>query len=81
MTNPLPQGWKEDRIDNLSYKILSGGTPNRSISSYYGGNIPWVKTGEVQDCVIYDTEEKITEEGLKNSSAKVFPKGTLLVAP
>ncbi|MBS5835189.1 MAG: restriction endonuclease subunit S [Acetobacter sp.] len=80
MTNPLPQGWKEDRIDNLSYKILSGGTPNRSISSYYGGNIPWVKTGEVQDCVIYDTEEKITEEGLKNSSAKVFPKGTLLVA-
>ncbi len=80
MVNQLPQGWKEDRIDNLSYKILSGGTPNRSISSYYGGNIPWVKTGEVQDCVIYDTEETITEEGLKNSSAKVFPKGTLLVA-
>lgn len=80
MVNQLPQGWKEDRIDNLSYKILSGGTPNRSISSYYGGNIPWVKTGEVQDCIIYDTEEKITEEGLKNSSAKVFPKGTLLVA-
>jgi len=80
MANQLPQGWKEEELEALSLKILSGGTPSRAVSSYYGGNIPWVKTGEVQDCIIYDTDEKITEEGLKNSSAKIFPKNTLLIA-
>jgi len=58
----------------------SGGTPNRSNHDYYGGNIPWLKSGELNDSIITDSEEFITEKGLKNSSAKVFPKGTLLVA-
>lgn len=80
MSNQLPKGWKEDIISNLSIEVSSGGTPNRSISDYYKGNIPWVKTGEVQDCVIYNTEEHISELALKNSAAKIFPKGTLLVA-
>jgi type I restriction enzyme S subunit len=58
----------------------SGGTPSRTNPQYYGGEIPWLKSGELNDSVITDAEEFITEEGLKNSSAKVFPKGTLLVA-
>ena len=58
----------------------SGGTPSRTNHSYYGGDIPWLKSGEMNDSLITHAEEFITEEGLKNSSAKVFPKGTLLVA-
>ncbi|WP_051197529.1 restriction endonuclease subunit S [Flavobacterium soli] len=61
-------------------ETTSGGTPSRGNKSYYNGTIPWVKSGELNKGVIYDTEEKITEEAIKNSSAKVFPKGTLLIA-
>ncbi len=58
----------------------SGGTPYRGISDYYGGNIPWIKSGELRDGLIKESEEYITDAGLQNSSAKVFPKGTLVVA-
>jgi type I restriction enzyme S subunit len=61
-------------------KTASGGTPKRTSPSFYGGNIPWVKSGELGDSTVYETEESITEAGLKGSSAKVFPKGTLCVA-
>ena len=58
----------------------SGGTPNRGMIEYYNGDIPWVKSGELKDGLITNCDEYITESGLKNSSAKLFPKGTLLVA-
>ena len=58
----------------------SGGTPSRAIASYYGGNIPWIKTGEVLDDIIYDTEEKITQDAIDNSSAKIYPKGSIIIA-
>lgn len=58
----------------------SGGTPSRSVGSYYGGNIPWIKTGEVLDDIIYDTEEKITQDAIDNSSAKIYPKGSIVIA-
>jgi type I restriction enzyme, S subunit len=58
----------------------SGGTPSRGTSLYFDGNIPWVKSGELKDGVIDDVEESITQAGLDNSSAKLFPKGTLLIA-
>jgi len=61
-------------------ETTSGGTPNRKNDAYYGGIIPWVKSGELGKGVIYDTEEKITEKAVKESSAKVFPEGTLLIA-
>lgn len=61
-------------------ETTSGGTPSRGNKSYYNGSIPWVKSGELNKGVILDTEEKITEEAIKNSSAKIFPKGTLLIA-
>ena len=61
-------------------ETTSGGTPNRKNDAYYGGSIPWVKSGELGKGIIYDTEEKITEDAVKESSAKVFPKGTLLIA-
>ena len=61
-------------------KTGSGGTPSRKRKEYYGGEMPWVKTAEVKNAVITDTEEKITKEGLIASSAKLYPAGSLVVA-
>ncbi|WP_295623632.1 restriction endonuclease subunit S [uncultured Nitrosomonas sp.] len=62
-------------------KTSSGGTPSRQHLNFYeNGNIPWVKSGELRENIIFDTEEKITEEALQNSSAKIVPKGSLLLA-
>ena len=62
-------------------ETTSGGTPARSKSEFYeGGTIPWVKSGEVGHGLVTATEEHITELGLKNSSAKLFPVNTVLVA-
>lgn len=58
----------------------SGGTPSRKHPEYYGGSIPWIKTGELNDGYIYDSEEKITEEAIQHSSAKIFPKDTVAIA-
>lgn len=60
--------------------VSSGGTPSRTRKDYYNGGIPWIKTGEVVNDVIYDTEEKITPEAIKNSSAKIYPKDSLIIA-
>ncbi|MCX6308754.1 MAG: restriction endonuclease subunit S, partial [Bacteroidia bacterium] len=57
-----------------------GGTPSRKNPDFYNGTIPWVKSGELDKGLIKGTEEYITEEAVKGSSAKVFPKGTLLIA-
>ncbi len=62
-------------------KTSSGGTPSRSKMEYYlNGTIKWVKSKELQGSFIFDTEEKVTEEAVKNSSAKLFPKNTILIA-
>ena len=76
---PIPEGWNVEPLAEV-YKTGSGGTPSRKIPSYYGGAIPWVKTQELQDGFIHNTDEKITEEGLKNSSAKLHPPGAVLMA-
>lgn len=75
----LPEGWHRSTLGEIA-RITSGGTPDRSEPSYWGGSVPWVTTGEIQFNTITDTTEKITEAGLKNSSAKLFPPGTLLMA-
>lgn len=62
-------------------KTTSGGTPSRKNTEYFfNGTIPWVKSGELENNIIMDAEEYITEGAIQNSSAKVFPKGTLLIA-
>src|SRR3989338_658543 len=60
--------------------ITSGGTPARDTPEYWNGRVPWVKTGEINYRPIMETEEYITEAGLQNSSAKLLPPGTLLLA-
>ena len=73
--------WKECTIGELCSNICSGGTPNRSNDSFYNnGNIPWLNTKEVSFNRIYQTENFITESGLKNSAAKWIPQNTVVVA-
>jgi type I restriction enzyme S subunit len=71
--------WEEKKLGEIS-EISSGGTPSRTNPSYWNGSINWVSTTLIDFNKITETDEKITEEGLKNSSAKIFPKGTLLMA-
>ena len=67
-------------VDSFT-KVTSGGTPDRNTHSYWeNGKIRWVKTTELQNCVICDTEEKITDAGVENSSAKMVPANTILIA-
>ena len=76
----VPESWEVKRIGKIA-TLKSGGTPSRTNETFWkDGSIPWVKTGEVDYCVINDTEEKITLAGLEGSSAKIFPAGTLLMA-
>ena len=71
--------WRTETLGMIA-KTTSGGTPDKKHTEYYSGNIPWVRSGELDKGIIRDTEIKITQEGLENSSAKVFPTGTLLIA-
>jgi type I restriction enzyme S subunit len=76
----IPDSWVVQRL-GAHYSVFSGGTPSRNDPAYWsGGTIPWVKTAEVDYCVIRDTEEHITQAGLDRSAAKLLPAGTLLLA-
>lgn len=78
-SNKLPKWWVFPKLMECA-DTASGGTPNRSNKMYYGGDIPWVKSGELGDGIVSETSETITEEGLNSSSAKLFPAGTLCIA-
>lgn len=75
----LPKGWVWTKMENVA-TWGSGGTPSRKHPEFYNGNIPWVKTGELNDSYIYDTTEKITETAITHSSAKLYPKDTVIIA-
>lgn len=70
--------WKT--MEEICSKICSGGTPSTSVKSYYNGNIPWMRTQEVDWKEVFDTEMKITEEAVKNSSAKMIPANCVIIA-
>lgn len=76
----IPESWILEPLSD-HFSVGSGGTPSRGNPAYWeGGKIPWVKTTEVDYCVITETGEHITPPGLKNSAAKLLPPGTLLMA-
>ena len=72
-------GWASKPIGQV-LKVTTGGTPSRNNATFWNGDIPWVKTGEVNYYVIDSTEESITAEGLKGSAAKLCPPNSVLVA-
>lgn len=71
--------WKWTELGEIAV-TFSGGTPSRNVKDYWNGDIPWVKTGEVNYGTILETSEQITEKGLRESSAKVAEPGTILMA-
>lgn len=71
--------WREERLGDIVH-TSSGGTPSREVEEYYKGTIPWITTSELNDCHLYDSIEHITDEAVRNSSAKKFPRGTVLMA-
>lgn len=75
----LPKNWEIAKIGDFA-RTTSGGTPKRSNPEYYGGNIPWVKSGDLKDSALFGVEEYISELGLEKSSAKLFKPGTVLIA-
>ncbi|WP_394906085.1 restriction endonuclease subunit S [uncultured Mesonia sp.] len=74
-----PKEWEKVKLKSIA-SVSSGSTPSRKIDKYWGGKIPWVKTGEVKSKLILDTEEKITQDGLLNSSCKLYEKGSIIIA-
>ena len=75
----VPEGWEKKKVKEVC-DTTSGGTPSRSKTEFYTGDILWVKTKELNDDFIFDTEEKITEDAIRNSSAKMVPSGSILMA-
>jgi type I restriction enzyme S subunit len=71
--------WESDSLGQI-FDTTSGGTPSRSEKTYWNGDIPWITTSLVDFRVITGADEFITAEGLENSSAKLLPKGTVLMA-
>jgi type I restriction enzyme S subunit len=76
-SNPL---WKREKVSDIA-RTGAGGTPLKQFKDYYeGGTIPWIRSGEVCTENIYSSEMFINQKGMENSSAKLFPKDTVLVA-
>ena len=77
----IPRGWEVKTIESLCDVITSGGTPARMHKAYWEpATVPWFKTGELMDGPLIDAEERISEDGLANSSCKLWPAGTILFA-
>ena len=71
--------WRSEKISEIA-NVSSGSTPNRNNPSYWNGDIPWITTSLINFNTIEKAEEFITKEGLKNSSTKLYPKNTILMA-
>ena len=76
----IPKGWKIDELERCCQKIESGGTPKRNVTEYWNGSIDWLTSSEVKNPIVYESKEKISHLGLKESSAKMWPAGTTVIA-
>lgn len=75
----IPSDWMVEPLANIA-NTASGGTPSRSNEAFYKGSIKWFTTTELKDCNLYDSVEHISKQAVECSSAKIFPKNTLLMA-
>lgn len=75
----IPEHWEWVRLGSIG-EWKAGATPNRSRPEYYGGDIPWLKTGDLNDWYIDDIPEKITQIALEETSVRLNPEGSVLMA-
>lgn len=75
----IPESWKLMPIGHV-FSVFVGATPSRKNPIYWDGDVNWVSSGEVSFCSIYQTKEKISQEGYENTSTEIHPKGTVLLA-
>ena len=75
----IPESWRLVRLRDVA-KVETGGTPSRTKPSYWGGSVPWMASGEINQRRVMWTAEHVTQAGLDNSNAKKFPEGTVMLA-
>jgi len=75
----LPNGWRTEKLGNI-FEVYIGSTPSRKRPDYWKGHINWISSGEVAFCRIHESNEKITQLGLNESSCKLHPPGTVIMA-
>ena len=75
----LPEGWCWRYLSDIG-TWQSGATPSRGVKAYFGGSIPWLKTGDLNDDYVKDIPERITDKALKETSVKLNPEGSVLIA-
>ena len=75
----IPRAWRVKRLGDLALTLL-GGTPSRKQESFWGGNVPWINSGKMNDFRVTSPSEYITELGLEKSATKLLPKGTCAIA-
>lgn len=75
----IPKAWKQSKAQYY-FDVFAGGTPSTNEPMYWDGNIPWINSGEVQNCLVKNISRYITDKGLKESSTKLIPKNTTLLA-
>jgi len=79
MTSNLPKNWQVRKLGDVAH-FIGGGTPSKQIDSYFSGNILWATVRDMNVDIIEDTEVKISESGLINSSSKIVPSGNIIIA-
>jgi type I restriction enzyme S subunit len=78
-SKPLPAGWKWAKVGEVC-DLIGGGTPSKSVESYYSGNIPWATVRDMSEDVLAITEHRITKEAVSASATHVIPKGNVVIA-
>lgn len=76
----VPKGWRVRSLQECCIRVESGGTPKRTVPEYWNGTVSWLTSGEVRSPIVFTTKETITELGMKESSAKLWPVGTTVIA-
>lgn len=76
----IPESWDDVKLGDCLEKVVGGGTPSRAIESYWKGKIPWATVKDLKKSILDNTEEYITEIGLKNSASNLIPRKTIIIA-
>ncbi len=75
----IPEGWVETELGNKLHKVIGGGTPSKKIPNYWDGDVYWASVKDIRSKYLSNTIDKISQEGLKNSSANLIPANTIVV--